>query len=347
MKAEDIVPQDIKVWEIMNRDKLKEISKSKLDFEDRLEDWMEDDISTISNDLLVIGRQVETDFGGVIDILCIDYNGDIVIVELKRDKTPREITAQVLDYASWVKDLTNERINEIANKYLSDGVLLADTFRNKFGNEVPEIINEHHKMLIVASEIDDSSERIIKYLSDTYGVAINAVTFNYFRDSEGKEFLARVFLIEPSEADYNVSKRASKRAPNLTYDELQEIAENNGVGEIYKTLVDGLLKCFDQSATTRSSIAFMGIMGENKSKNVIFSLVPGDSDMQNGVRFTVYVDRFINYFGINKETAIEILPLYKEKEVYDKWAGEFGGGYFKDNNQIEMLLSRLNELKKS
>jgi hypothetical protein len=61
----------------------------------------------------------------------------------------------------------------------------------------------------------------------------------------------------------------------------------------------------------------------------------------------VYVDRFINYFGINKETAIEILPLYKEKEVYDKWAGEFGGGYFKDNNQIEMLLSRLNELKKS
>ena len=52
----------------------------------------------------MIGREVETDFGGSIDILCIDAEGDLVIVELKRDRTPREVTAQALDYASWVTD---------------------------------------------------------------------------------------------------------------------------------------------------------------------------------------------------------------------------------------------------
>lgn len=66
----------------------------------------------------MVGRQVETDFGGLIDLLCVDAAGDLVVVELKRDKTPREITAQALDYASWVVNLTHERVTSIAEAYL-------------------------------------------------------------------------------------------------------------------------------------------------------------------------------------------------------------------------------------
>ena len=173
------MPQDVKVWEIIDRDTLKEIHKSKLDLEERLESWLEKDISIVSNDLLVIGRQVETDFGGIIDLLCVDYNGDIVIVELKRDKTPREVTAQTVDYASWVKDLSNEKITEIANRYLRENGPFEEAFKTKFGTEIPEILNDHHKMLVVASEIDSSSERIIKYLSDSYGVVCYLVIFSF------------------------------------------------------------------------------------------------------------------------------------------------------------------------
>ncbi len=42
-----------------------------------------------------------------------------VIVELKRDKTPRDITAQTLDYASWVKKLDSAKIASIYKKYSS------------------------------------------------------------------------------------------------------------------------------------------------------------------------------------------------------------------------------------
>ena len=76
--------------------------------------------SVLDPNLLVIGREVETDFGGFIDILCIDAAGDLVIVELKRDKTPREVTAQALDYASWVANLSNERVTSIANDHLDE-----------------------------------------------------------------------------------------------------------------------------------------------------------------------------------------------------------------------------------
>ncbi len=121
--------QTIRLWKIEDAG-LREVSKSKLDLEERLEDWIETDISIISSQLLVIGRQVETSYGGYIDILCIDENGDLVIIELKRDKTPREITAQVLDYASWVKNLTADQVQEIARTYLNSD--LEEAFESKF-----------------------------------------------------------------------------------------------------------------------------------------------------------------------------------------------------------------------
>lgn len=92
--------QDVRVWRISDHDTLNELQRSRLDLEARLEDWLAADIGVLDDDLLVIGRQVETDFGGVIDLLCMDASADLVVVELKRDKTPRQIVAQTLDYAS-------------------------------------------------------------------------------------------------------------------------------------------------------------------------------------------------------------------------------------------------------
>ena len=172
------MPQVIKIWEIDETNNLNEIKKSKLDLEERIENWLESDISVISNDLLVIGRQVETDFGGIIDLLCIDYNGDLIIIELKRNKTPRDVTAQILDYASWVNDLSNEKVNEIASRYSKETAPLEEAFKKKFNLDLPDILNEHHKMLIVGSEIDSSTERIINYLSDSMALALMRLRLN-------------------------------------------------------------------------------------------------------------------------------------------------------------------------
>ncbi|MEM4362701.1 MAG: endonuclease NucS, partial [Candidatus Caldarchaeum sp.] len=94
------MPQEIRLWEV-NEGKLVEILRDRLGFEERLEEWLENNISIISDDLLVIGRQVKTAFGKYIDLLCIKRNGDLVIVELKRGEAPKEAIAQILEYASW------------------------------------------------------------------------------------------------------------------------------------------------------------------------------------------------------------------------------------------------------
>lgn len=77
---------EIRLWKIQDGNQLNEVEGSNLDLEQRLESWIEKDIFMVSEDLLVISRQKETDFGGKIDLLCIDRNGDLSIVELKRAK---------------------------------------------------------------------------------------------------------------------------------------------------------------------------------------------------------------------------------------------------------------------
>jgi hypothetical protein len=285
----------------------------------------------------------------VIDLLCLDHNGDTVIVELKRDKTPREITAQVLDYASWVKDLSNEKLTGIADRYLQErkGSTLEQAFRERFGLELPEVLNESHGMLIVASQVDNASERIIKYLSDTYGANINAVTFQYFKEDTGEEHIARTFLIQPSQVEYKTQTRTtSKRSPNLSLEELQEAADEKGVEGIYKHLASAVEKYLIKS-TTRSSLAFSGNI--DGSRNAIFSLIPLESDLENGLRFHVYAKRLMEYFKTDLQAILSILPDNREPWRYypgadDDLAGY--AGYFKNQGDIQRFIDGLQAISR-
>jgi len=97
----------------------------------------------------------------------IDSKGNQVINELKRDLTPREVTAQVLDYASWVKDLSSDRTTEIADGYLGDKGPFDVAFLQRFNEDLPESLNQSHRTLVVAGGIDSSTERIVQYLPTT------------------------------------------------------------------------------------------------------------------------------------------------------------------------------------
>lgn len=340
---------EIRLWRVNNNGGLQIIPDAKLDLEVMLENWLEEDISILADNLLVIGRQVETDFSGYIDLLCLDNNGDSVIVELKRDKTPREITAQVLDYASWVKNLSNEDITRIAEAYFlrRNCEKLAQVFRQTFDATLPDVLNESHRMLIVATRIDPASERIITYLSDTYGVDINAVTFQYFSDGTDDKFMARTFLLEPSQVEYKSQTRSgTKRKPNLRIEELQAIAAERGLERFYNELVATLEKYFRKSTTT-SSLAFYGKFEDGQK--VIMTLIPTESSEESGLRFHFYKYRFARFFNTDIDAVVALLPEQLEEWAYvagsdHEWQGYAGG--FQTEEEVEKFIVGLNDLRK-
>lgn len=333
------MPDRIRLWEI-SKDQLNEITQSKLDLESRLETWLDNDISILADDLLVIGRQVITDYSGKLDLLCIDRNGDLVIVELKKDKTAREVTAQALDYASWVKDLSNERVTEIANGYLitKNGSNLENAFRDKFSSELPDLLNAQHNIIIVAAQIDSSSERIIQYLSETYGVRINVATFQYFRESSGRELLARKFLID---AERKPNTGGGKRNPNLTLNQLAEIADSNEIGGMYRLLYNGLIPKVFWINTTQKGLALKGAV---QNSQFILNLLLTESTPNDGLKFKVYTDRLSDYLNIDVEKLVPLLPNYKQIAQAD-WSGAVAEGFFETEEQVNKFVAKLNEVR--
>src|SRR5699024_4930943 len=131
--------------------------------------------------LLIIGSEVITPHGKRVDLLAIDADGNLHVLELKRDRTPREVVAQVLDYGSWVSTLSRDDVIDIAEKFLDEP--FESAFEEVFGAAPPDELNSEPQLTVVASSLDASSERIVTYLR-SFGVPINAVFFTYIEDDD-------------------------------------------------------------------------------------------------------------------------------------------------------------------
>ena len=195
------------IWTVGDRPA--SLSPGKLISERQLEDMIVADPRILSNEWMLIGRQECTYGKHRLDLLAITPDGSLVLIELKRDRTPRELVAQALDYAAWVENLSTDNIAKIYDKFSSGGSL-KEAFFNRFRAELDEeALNTSHQIILVASELDASTERIINYLN-ARDVAINAVFFQVFKHNDGL-LLSRVWLIDPSETQANVISAARVR----------------------------------------------------------------------------------------------------------------------------------------
>ncbi|WP_437048358.1 endonuclease NucS domain-containing protein [Streptomyces sp. enrichment culture] len=194
------MPLEFGLWRV--DDKPVRVATRPMPLESRLEQLIEADPGILGHPLLLIGRQVLTQHGKVVDLLGMDAEGGLHVLELKRDRTPREVVAQVLDYGSWVQELTNEQIRDIYTSYARGRGLaeeLDEAFAVRFGGTPPEALNSTHALTIVASEIDAATERIVTYLASGFQVPVNVLFFRYFED-EGRSYLARTWLMDEAEA---------------------------------------------------------------------------------------------------------------------------------------------------
>jgi RecB family endonuclease NucS len=103
------MPIEFGLWRI-DGEGYSRLSSTKLDDESRLEDLIVEDPNMLGRDLLIVGRQVHTDSGNRLDLLGIDVEGDLHLIELKRDRTPKDVVAQALRLAN-----ESNRSNRIEN----------------------------------------------------------------------------------------------------------------------------------------------------------------------------------------------------------------------------------------
>ena len=232
----------------------------------------------------------------------------------------------------------HESIIDIANGFLKDRTV-EQVFREKFQTDLPEVLNERHRIYIIASSLDSATERIVKYLSETHDVDINVATFAYFRTNQG-ELLGRSLLLDEAEVQTRAESK-SKRKPPRSWEELRGLAEQSGVVDLYDKALDELPPLFDGMNRTRTNVALVGYMGENKSRNVIIGVYPEASISDQGLAIMFFLDRLREYFDLTEDQIKPILSApAKDAPTYDP-----NSTWFFNAEQLGQLLVLLREAK--
>ena len=250
---------EVAIWRI--DEKVKPIPFGGIDYEARLQQIIADDISIVDPDLMVIGREVNA-YGGRIDILAMDSSGNLVVIELKRDKTPREVVAQALDYGYWVRRITPDDIRRTFIDYqrrfpsADNPKGIEEALKEKFNADPPDELNSDHRLVVVAAEIDPATERIVTYLQEEYGVDINVVFFRAFRDGE-RQYLTRAWLKEPESMLAEVSPSA--------------VPKGEWNGEFYVTFGEGIHRSWNDA----KRYGFVSAGGDARFVSPLRMLQPG------------------------------------------------------------------------
>lgn len=221
----------IDIWQIANDGRLVKIN-SKLrdgarDEPNDLESWIVINPELIGNDFIIIGRQVKT-ISGELDLLGVDNYGNVLIIELKRDKLPREALAQAIDYASDVSSWDYEKLNQICMNYKNKS--LEDYFYEVYNDNEEISFNSEQRIILVGFSIDESLHRMIEYLFNKYAMSINAIALKYVLTDSKEELIARTSIIEEElEKNVAINKRGIFKSDipgNYDFADLKEKLNN-------------------------------------------------------------------------------------------------------------------------
>lgn len=252
------------IWRIGTAPKPLEISS--LPSESQLEDMIVAAPSILNDQWMLIGRQIDTGFGGRLDLLAVAPDGALVLIELKRDRTPRDVVAQAIDYATFVEALQPEDIATIYGRF-SIGRDLGADFQTRFGIVLDEdALNATHQIVVVAASIDDSTSRIVRYLNDR-DIAINVLCFQVFASGEEK-LLSRAWLLDPVQTQANTTvSREREREP--------------WIGELYASFGQGPTRSWSEAVR----YGFISAGGGSWYSNSLNLLAAGDRIWVNAPKF--------------------------------------------------------------
>jgi hypothetical protein len=170
-----------------------------IDVEKHLENWLESSPTVLLEEgpVLWISRQPLVPTADTVlfpDLVGLSPSGDLILVEVKRGRTPRDVIAQGLEYAAWASKLTYQELERLASAYRDRrgeaSTTLEDAFREMFFAEdetalLPQL-NQCQILFIVAEEIHPRVVEVARYLRERGTLDVRCVSFDVFRADSGE-----------------------------------------------------------------------------------------------------------------------------------------------------------------
>ena len=203
-----------------------------------LEEWLESNPDKILENgrILIIGRQVRTDLGGFIDLLGVDREGNVVVVELKRDRTPRDVVAQALEYAAFAARLDVDALEGILRVHEHDESLsLADCHRECFSVGQSEAIafNKDQHIVVVGQQVMPAIRQTAAFLGSK-GIHVTCVEFTFFEAAGGGRLLSQEIVV--GREHVKPRRVTSEPLPVVSEDDFLKGCDEHGKGVFSRIL---------------------------------------------------------------------------------------------------------------
>lgn len=182
-----------------------------VDYEKDFENWLENSPDVLLEEegetIIWIGRQVRIPTectSKYLDLLGVDSSGDLIIAELKKGRTPREIITQLLECSAWLDNMNYEDLNEIAINYFKNQdenqdfeKSLIQAYRNVFfpDDEADEEgikveFNSNQKLFVVAEDVSPIIRQVASYLRTKYQMNIFCIEYKIQKTEQGEYFIS-------------------------------------------------------------------------------------------------------------------------------------------------------------
>ena len=193
----------------------------------------------MGEELLIIGHEYD-DFENNerIDLLAIDKEGNLVVIEVKRDNSGISVDFQALKYVSYMSRRTLKEIIEIYSKYIDDNSLQLDPIQEimEFLNVDDEsllndMINNTQRIIIIGKELDKRVLSVCAWLYEN-GINVKCISIKPYKYNE-EIFIDTNQIIPPEKIEeYYINKKS--RTSN------QEIKSDNKVIKFLSSIVENI-----------------------------------------------------------------------------------------------------------
>ena len=195
---------------------------------ENLQEWIANDPEFFGEELLIIQKEFDgfDDTRERLDLLALDKFGDIVIIENKLDDSGRDVTWQVLKYASYCASLSKLQIRNIYQQYLDKcgaGENVETRIAEFFdANDFAEVeMNKSQRIIMVSGNFRKEVTSTVLWLLNNYKMKIQCFKISPFR-LDDKLFLNLEQIIPVKEVEEYTIRMAEKKQEDAdTQEELK------------------------------------------------------------------------------------------------------------------------------
>lgn len=170
--------------------KIERVTFSELNFlENDIEEILRNNVDMICDDeesMLIVGRQVKNEKNGRSDLTAVDSNGNLVLIEIKRDKRDIEHRKEAFEFQAIRYAASYATISEMEELVKDVYAPYIEKYRNEFelgeltsfelgirklnefllANDVEKNFNQKQEIILVASDFDEQTLSAVAWLNN-------------------------------------------------------------------------------------------------------------------------------------------------------------------------------------